>query len=85
MRYLSESTMEDDTGTRRGDWFYTAPPAPANKSLLLTDQGICIIGSWSSVLNVIAWAPLPKRDKKLEEAIQEEEATASARGGEKWI
>ena len=77
--------MEDDTGPRRGDWFYTAPPTPANKSLLLTDQGICIIGSWSSVLNVIAWAPLPKRDREMEEAIREKEELARARGGGKWI
>lgn len=76
--------MENNTGPRRGDWFYTVPSCPANKSLLLTNQGICIIGNWASVLDVIAWAPLPKRDRKLEEAIQEEEATASARGESKW-
>ena len=39
----------------------------------------------SSVLNVIAWAPLPKRDREMEEAIREKEELARARGEGKWI
>ena len=37
------------------------PPGGA-KCLLLTVGGICVIGSWSGP-GLLAWAPLPKRNK----------------------
>jgi hypothetical protein len=36
------------------------PPINA-KCLILTNGGVCIVGSWG--VGCLAWAPLPKRDK----------------------
>ena len=47
-------------------WRYGAPVNTRSKCLLLTSQKIAIVGEWGSGLGVIAWCPLPKRDKKHE-------------------
>lgn len=43
------------------------PPGGA-KVLLLTIGGVCIVGTWCP-RSCVAWAPLPKRDKKKEAAL----------------
>jgi hypothetical protein len=50
-------------------WRYGPPPDASAKVLLLTTGRIVIVGKWGDGLGVIAWHPLPKRDKKLEEEL----------------
>lgn len=47
-------------------WNYSIPPNTAKKVLLLTTGKIAITGIWGDGLGVIAWTPLPKRNKQLE-------------------
>ncbi len=48
-------------------------PAPLGgaKVLLLTRGGICILGVWKDDPFLLGWAPLPKRDKDKETALNE--------------
>lgn len=48
---------------------YTAPPNREAKVILLTTGKVATLGPWGSGLGVIAWCPLPKRDKQLEEKL----------------
>ena len=48
------------------EWRYCVPPNTRSKVLLLTRAGVATIGSWGNGVGVIAWVPLPRRDKKLE-------------------
>ena len=41
-------------------------PLGGAKCLLLTVGGVCIIGSWSNPKGLLAWAPLPSRNKEKE-------------------
>lgn len=50
-------------------WIYSAPPDVGKKVFLLTTGKIAITGPWGTGLGVIAWAPIPKRNKKLEEEL----------------
>jgi len=50
-------------------WRYYAPPNKEAKSLLLTTGKVAIVGRWGSGQGVIAWCPLPKRNKELEEEL----------------
>lgn len=47
-------------------WNYFPPQDNSCKVLLLTRCGIATLGIWGTGNDVIAWSPLPKRDKKLE-------------------
>jgi|TARA_R110000851_G_scaffold105885_1_gene224574 hypothetical protein len=46
-------------------WIYEAPPIEkqSSKTLLLTQSGICILGPWNNTIGVIAWHPLPSRNR----------------------
>lgn len=52
-------------------WLYPStgdPMPPSNdKCLLLTKGGVCIVGAWSTGAGLLAWSPMPKRDKTKEE------------------
>lgn len=48
-------------------WIYDKPPENASKKMLLLTAGkICILGPWHGTVGVIAWHPVPDRNKKLE-------------------
>lgn len=47
-------------------WIYSPPPSVSKKVLLLTTGKIAMTGIWGNGSGVIAWSPLPKRDKQLE-------------------
>lgn len=57
-----------------GDAYYRYPAAgdepapPGAKLLILTQGGVCVIGSWGE--GDVAWAPLPKRNSTKEEQIR---------------
>lgn len=63
--------MSNSEAITTGDvhWIYAPPPNVAKKVFLLTTGKIAITGIWGTGLGVIAWAPIPKRDKKLEEEL----------------
>ena len=44
------------------------PPPTRAKLLILTQGGVCVIGSWGE--GDVAWAPLPKRNSTKEEQIR---------------
>ena len=48
-------------------WRYSPPANTQAKVLLLTKARTATIGRWHDGLGVLAWCPLPKRDKKFEE------------------
>lgn len=50
-------------------WRYEPPPNKAAKVLLLTVGRVAIVGPWLHGDGVIAWCPLPKRDKQKEEEL----------------
>lgn len=58
-----------------GDAVYRYPaagdePAPAGaKCLILTQGGVCVIGTWGD--DALAWAPLPKRNHDKENLIHD--------------
>ena len=52
-------------------WLYpsTGDPMPgssSDKCLLLTKGGVCIVGAWSTGAGLLAWLPMPLRDKNKE-------------------
>ena len=55
----------DDLGYRYPGAGDPLPPGGA-QVLLLTKGGICIRGTWTSSGAVIAWSPMPKRNKEKE-------------------
>lgn len=50
-------------------WIYGSPPVmlQQSKMLMLTKGKIAILGSWHNCVGVIAWFPLPNRDKEEEQ------------------
>lgn len=50
-------------------WIYRKPPGVNKKVLLLTTGRVATTGIWGTGLGVIAWVPLPKRNKELEEEL----------------
>lgn len=48
-------------------FLYGPPPDVNKKVILLTTGRVAIIGPWGTGVGVIAWHPLPKRDKQFEE------------------
>jgi hypothetical protein len=51
-------------------WSYALEAHPSNrKCLLLTRDGIAVIGSETDLTGYIAWAPLPDRDKAKEKEL----------------
>ena len=44
------------------------PAMPGAKVLILTQGGVCVIGTWGE--DAVAWAPLPKRNPTKEEQIR---------------
>lgn len=51
-------------------YIYSEPPDKQAKVILLTKDGIATLGPWKDGLGVIAWHPLPKRDKSLEDRLK---------------
>lgn len=47
-------------------FIYSPPPNVNKKVILLTTGKVAIIGPWKDGVGVIAWHPLPKRDKQFE-------------------
>ena len=59
--------MNKDVEVEQGKfWKYEIPLNPSKKSLLLTTTKIAILGNWATTEGVIAYYPLPDRNKKLE-------------------
>ena len=54
-------------------WVYGLPENPSAKMLLLTRAGIACIGSWQYSYGMIAYSPLPKRDKAKEENLSDDD------------
>lgn len=52
-------------------WHYTVPDNRAAKVQLLTVGRVAVHGHWYGELGeaFIAWAPMPRRDKRLEEEL----------------
>lgn len=50
-------------------WIYGPPPDPSAKTLLLTEGKIAILGQWRNCVGVIAYFPLPKRNKEEEKKL----------------
>lgn len=48
-------------------FIYSPPPNVNKKVILLTTGKVAIIGPWGTGHGVIAWHPLPKRDKQFEQ------------------
>lgn len=53
-------------------WLYPCagdpmPPSSSDKCLLLTKGGVCIVGAWATGAGLLAWSPMPKRNKVKEE------------------
>ena len=59
--------MKEPITATETHWRYGAPPNTNAKVLLLTKGRIATLGKWGDGLSVIAWCPLPKRDKVFEE------------------
>lgn len=59
---------DDDTSYRYPAAGAQRPPGGA-KVLLLTIGGICVTGNWSDDGRYLAWAPMPKRNKEIEECL----------------
>jgi hypothetical protein len=57
-------------------WLYPSAgdPAPtsSDKCLLLTRGGVCIVGAWATGAGLLAWSPMPRRDKTKEATIEKE-------------
>jgi len=47
-------------------WRYYPPPDTRRKVFLLTVGRVAIPGPWGTGVGVIAWVPIPKRDKQKE-------------------
>lgn len=64
-------TAKDYVAAQLVAWNYEKPTHGAAKCLLLTIGGILITGNWTGELgeNYLAWAPMPKRDKRREAVI----------------
>lgn len=50
-------------------WRYSEPKDKYTKLLLLHERGCAIIGCWGKGRGLIAWCPLPRRDKQIEEQL----------------
>jgi len=50
-------------------WHYDVPPhhMQGSKMMLLTTGKIAILGTWRNCIGVIAWYPLPDRNKNEEQ------------------
>lgn len=51
---------------------YSEPPNKNAKMILLHKHGCAIIGSWEKGLGLIAWCPLPRRNKEIEDQLKGE-------------
>ena len=63
--------MKDAITSNEAKWRYE-PPAHidrASKMLLLTSGKVAIVGPWQDGNGVIAWCPLPRRDKEAEDKL----------------
>jgi hypothetical protein len=52
------------------------PAPPGAKCLILTEGGVCVIGTWGD--DAIAWAPLPRRNSTKEGLIRVDHTTTAA-------
>ena len=50
-------------------WNYTEPADRSRKMLLLTRQGVAILGPWEKGLGLVAWCPLPRRNRTIEDQL----------------
>lgn len=60
--------MDEKITASESPWRYEAPKNKWAKVQLLTRTKIAIYGVWGSGLGIVAWCPIPKRDKQYEEA-----------------
>ena len=53
-------------------WRYTIPQRSDSKMFLLTKGGVAVVGNWSGALGefFLAWCPMPKRNRALEESMR---------------
>ena len=51
---------------------YSEPTNKQSKMLLLTRQGVAILGPWEKGLGLVAWCPLPRRNRELEDQLNGE-------------
>ncbi len=47
-------------------WIYEQPPDSSAKCFLLTEGGIATVGRWGDGIGLMAYCPMPKRDRKAE-------------------
>lgn len=50
---------------------YGEPPNKSSKMLLLHKHGCAVIGEWGKGLGWIAWCPLPRRNREIEDQLKE--------------
>lgn len=53
-------------------WIYGEPPVSkrGDRMFMLTRGKIAVIGQWGNCVGVIAWFPIPHRDKKQEQKLE---------------
>lgn len=61
--------MSNEAAITSGEMLFNyGPPPDVNKKVILLTTGrVALVGRWGDGAGVIAWYPLPKRNKKLEE------------------
>ena len=59
----------DAITTPEATWIYSPPPNVNKKVWLLNTGKVGIQGKWGTGEGVIAWHPMPKRNKQLEEEL----------------
>lgn len=58
------------TGTQEEMYYrYSTPPNTEKKLILLTTGMVATLGPWGKGLGVVAWCPLPKRNKDIEKEL----------------
>jgi hypothetical protein len=50
---------------------YSPPPNTDSKMILLHKHGCAIIGEWGKGLGLVAWCPLPRRNREIEDKLKE--------------
>ena len=58
--------MKTITTDTPSPWIYEPPPDSSAKCFLLTEGGIATVGRWGDGIGLMAYCPMPKRDRKAE-------------------
>lgn len=64
---VNNYNVKRETITGNDEFIYSEPPDKQAKVILLTKGKVAIVGPWLSGYGILAWRPLPKRNKDVED------------------